>query len=227
MKLYSYFRSSAAYRVRIALNCKGIKYEQEAVHLVKDGGQQHSEVYRTLNPQRLVPTLIDGKNMITQSLAILEYLEEKHPDPALLPETPEKRAWVRQICHVIASDIHPLNNLRVLQYLTNELEQNQKIKDQWYQHWITEGFNALEEMISTSPYASRFCCGDTLSMADICLVPQVYNARRYEMDMSPWPTLMNIEQEAMNLEAVIKASPEHQPDTPEDLRFKLHKAEGQ
>lgn len=225
MKLYSYFRSSAAYRVRIALNFKEIPYEYESVHLVNSGGEQHTEVYHDLNPQELVPTLIDGKVVIGQSLAIMEYLEEKNPDPALLPKDKAKRAYVRQIAAAVACDIHPLNNLRVLQYLSNHMECNQTRKNDWYTHWIKLGFDALEELISQSPHAGKFCCGNSLTMADACLIPQIYNARRHEMDMNPWPTLFAIEQNALDHPAVKAASPEHQPDTPEDLRFRLPKAD--
>src|SRR5690606_4726115 len=178
MKLYSYFRSSAAYRVRIALNLKGLAYETVPVHLLKDGGQQLSDSYRSLNPTALVPTLVDGDLAVGQSMAILEYLEETHPEPALLPRDAKGRARVRAIAQTIACDIHPLNNLRVLKYLKRTLGVPDEAKNAWYRHWVEEGLAALETMLARSPETGRYCHGDTPTMADICLVPQIANARR-------------------------------------------------
>lgn len=212
MKLYSYFRSSAAFRVRIALNLKGIGYETIPVHLMKDGGQQLSESYRALNPTALVPTLVDGDLTIGQSMAILEYLEETQPQPALLPADPAGRARVRAIAQTVACDIHPLNNLRVLKYLKHELKLEEETKNAWYRHWINEGLVALEALLVASPDTGRFCHGDQPTMADLCLVPQIFNARRFECDLTAFPTLLRIEEACMALPAFRDAAPAHQPD---------------
>ncbi|WP_373829676.1 maleylacetoacetate isomerase, partial [Neisseria dentiae] len=177
MKLYSYFRSSASYRVRIALNLKKIPHETDFVHLLKNGGEQRSAAYAALNPQKLVPALATEEGVFTQSLAIIEYLEETHPETPLLPATAAERARVRAIAQLMACDIHPLNNLRVLQYLQNHLQADEAAKNAWYAHWIREGFDALEQLLQ-SPQTGRFCHGDTPTLADCCLVPQVYNAQR-------------------------------------------------
>lgn len=219
MQLYSYYRSSCAYRVRLALYFKELPFEYIPVHLVRDGGEQNKPEYRELNPQGLVPTLIDDEYVLTQSLAIMEYLDEKYTVPSLLPDKIEPRAYVRQISHICSSDIHPLNNLRVLNHLTNDLGATQAQKTEWYQKWIQQGFDAIEKIISRSPYyTGQFVCGHDVTMADMCLIPQVYNARRYEMDMDAWPIISAIDAACAPLEEFIKASPENQPDTPDDQR---------
>ena len=212
MKLYSYFRSSAAYRVRIALNLKGLAYETVPVHLLKDGGQQLSDSYRSLNPTALVPTLVDGDLAVGQSMAILEYLEETHPAPALLPADAKGRARVRAIAQTIACDIHPLNNLRVLKYLKHEMGVGEEAKNEWYRHWIALGLASLEAMLVRSALTGRFCCGDEPGMADACLVPQLFNARRMECDVSAFPTVLRIDAACAELDAFRKAAPSSQPD---------------
>lgn len=211
MKLYSYFRSSAAYRVRIALNLKKLPHETAYIHLLKDGGEQRSAAYAALNPQKLVPSLETEEGVFTQSLAIIEYLEEVSPEIPLLPTDPAGRARVRTIAQLIACDIHPLNNLRVLQYLQQHLGAGEAVKNAWYIHWITEGFDALEQLLQ-SPQTGRFCHGDSPTLADCCLVPQVYNARRFHMDLSPYPTLSRISAECETLPAFAAAAPENQAD---------------
>ncbi|WKE64111.1 maleylacetoacetate isomerase [Gallaecimonas kandeliae] len=210
MKLHGYWRSSAAYRVRIALALKGIDYQQVPVHLVKDGGQQHSAGYRALNPAELVPCLENEGLALGQSLAILEYLEETQGGPALLPAEPGPRALVRAFCQDIACDIHPLDNLRVLQYLKGEMGVSDEQKDSWYRHWIAVGFAALEQRLAKT--AGQYCFGDTLTLADCCLVPQVYNARRFNLDLGPYPTLVAVAERLEALPAFIAAAPENQPD---------------
>lgn len=210
MLLYGYFRSSAAYRVRIALNLKGLAYDNHFIHLQKN--DQLSEDYARLNPQKQVPALVDDGTMLTQSLAIIEYLDETHPDPALLPSNPAERARVRALALAIACDIHPLNNLRVLRYLVKEMGLPEEKKNQWYQHWIENGFQAVEKMLTGSPATGRFCHGDSPTMADICLVPQVANARRFDCDLSAFPTVVRIDAECRRLEAFAKAAPDKQPD---------------
>jgi len=210
MLLYGYFRSSAAYRVRIALNLKGLDYDNHFIHLQKN--DQLSEDYARLNPQKQVPALVDDGTMLTQSLAIIEYLDETHPDPALLPADPAERARVRALALAIACDIHPLNNLRVLRYLVKEMGLPEEKKNQWYQHWIENGFQAVEKMLAGSPATGRFCHGDSPTMADICLVPQVANARRFDCDLSAFPTVVRIDAECRKLEAFATAAPDKQPD---------------
>lgn len=210
MKLYGYWRSSAAYRVRIALNLKGIECEQESVHLVKDGGQQHSDAYKSLNPMELVPTLVDGDLTLNQSMAILDYLDAKYPDTALLPTRLEDNAKAKALAFDIACDIHPLNNLRVLQYLTGPLGQSDDAKVAWYHHWIDTGFKSLEKKLATT--AGDYCYGDRVSWADICLVPQVYNAERFNVDMSQYPVIQAITERCRALPAFHQAAPEQQPD---------------
>lgn len=212
MKLYSYFRSSAAYRVRIALNLKGIDYETVPVHLIKDGGQQRSDSYKALNPTGLVPTLVDGDVAIGQSMAILEYLEETHPEPALLPADAAGRARVRAIAQTIACDIHPLNNLRVLQHLKHEMGVDEDAKNAWYRHWIDVGLTGIEGMLAGNPKTGRFCHGDQVTLADVLLVPQVYNARRFECDLSAMPTILRIVEACEALDAFARAEPSQQPD---------------
>lgn len=210
MLLYGYFRSSAAYRVRIALNLKGLAYDNHFIHLQKN--DQLSEDYARLNPQKQVPALVDDGTMLTQSLAIIEYLDETHPDPALLPADPAERARVRALALAIACDIHPLNNLRVLRYLVKEMGLPEEKKNQWYQHWIENGFQAVEKMLAGSPATGRFCHGDSPTIADICLVPQVANARRFDCDLSAFPTVVRIDAECRRLEAFATAAPDKQPD---------------
>ena len=209
MKLYTYFRSSAAYRVRIALNLKGIAYEAAAIHLTKDGGRQKSPEYRAVNPQMRVPALaLDSGDVLTQSLAIIEYIDETHPKPPLLPADPVQRAKVRELPDLIACDIHPLNNLIALQYLKRELKHEQPAIDTWYHHWILEGFAALEAMLQTGPYAF----GREVTLADLCLVPQVFNARRLKVPLDTFPKIVAVDAACLKLSAFDKARPENQPD---------------
>lgn len=212
MKLYSYFRSSAAYRVRIALHLKDLPFETVPVHLLKGGGEQFSDAYRTLNPATLVPTLVDGDNVLTQSMAILEYLEETHGEPSLLPSDAAGRARVRAIAQTIACDIHPLNNLRVLKYLKHELKADDQARNVWYQHWVERGLGAIEAMLAHDGRTGRYCHGDRVTMADVCLVPQVANARRGHCDLSAMPTIERIDAACAELAAFQKAAPERQPD---------------
>ncbi|MEM5365540.1 maleylacetoacetate isomerase [Paraburkholderia azotifigens] len=212
MKLYSYFRSSASYRVRIALNLKNLPYEYMPVHLLREGGEQFKPEYRKLNHDAIVPTLVDGDDVITQSLAIIEYLEETHPEPALLPSKPADRAYVRSIVQQLACEIHPLNNLRVLKYLKRTVGVSDEVKDAWYHHWISSGFAALEEYLVADGRAGKLCFGDTPTIADLCLVPQVFNASRFNVDLSPYPTIRRICEYANSLDAFARAEPSVQPD---------------
>ncbi len=210
--LYSYWRSSAAWRVRIALALKHLPCEIRPVHLLRDGGQQHSPEYLRLNPQGRVPTLMDGKRVLTQSLAIIEYLDECHPEPPLLPPTPRERARVRAMAQVIACDIHPLNNLRVLQRLEQQCGLDAEGKRQWMHFWMKQGFDALEQMLANNPATGACCEGDHPGLADICLIPQLYNARRFGLDLSPWPEIQRIEAHCLQLPAFRDTAPEVQPD---------------
>ncbi|MDB5931237.1 MAG: maiA [Polaromonas sp.] len=212
MELFTYFRSSASYRVRIALNLKGLAPEQHFVHLVKNGGEQHAQAFGALNPEHLVPVLRDGDAALTQSLAILEYLEERHPAPALLPQPAADRAWVRALALQVACEIHPLNNLRVLQYLERTLGVSAAQKQAWIAHWITLGFEALEAHLAADPRTGLCCFGDSPTLADCCLVPQLFNARRFGIAMDAYPTLVRIDAHLATLEAFIKAAPGAQPD---------------
>ncbi len=209
MKLYSYFRSSAAYRVRIALNLKGITYETTSVHLIKDGGHNKRPEFRAINPQMRVPALVtpSGETLI-QSLAIIEYLDETHPQPPLLPRDPIARARARALADLIACDIHPLNNVGPLRYLKNAMGQAQSAIDAWYHHWILDGFEALEALIDPAPSA----CGDEVTIADICLVPQIYNARRLKVPLDKFPKINAVDAACMKLAAFDRARPENQPD---------------
>ena len=210
LKLYSYFRSSAAYRCRIALNLKGLAHETAFVHLTKDGGQHTAAAYRALNPQALVPTLENDGRVITQSLAIIEYLNELHPEPPLLPGDAGARAKIRAFALAIACDIHPINNLRVLNYLKGPLRQDQRAVDDWYRHWVETGLGACEALAPAAE--TRFCFGDEPTLADICLVPQMYNARRFKCDLAAVPRLVAIDAAARALPAFANAAPEAQPD---------------
>ncbi|HEY6725882.1 MAG TPA: maleylacetoacetate isomerase [Polyangiaceae bacterium] len=213
MKLHSYFRSSASFRVRIALGLKGLTYDTLAVHLRRNGGEQFTPEFRALNPQALVPVLDTGEHRLTQSLAIIEYLDESFPDPPLLPQSPVERARVRALALGVACEIHPLNNLRVLDYLDRELGVSSQAKTTWYHHWVALGLEALETQLADNPRTGRFCHGDRPSLADCCLVPQLYNARRFDCDLSAYPTLLSIELNCNALPAFRDAAPERQPDT--------------
>lgn len=213
MQLYSYFRSSAAYRVRIALNIKGLSYEYLGVHLLRNGGEQLADTYRGINPTALVPTLVDGDVTLGQSMAIIEYLDETHPGPALLPADPVGRARVRAIAQTIACDTHPLNNLRVLKYLKRELNIDDEARNAWYRHWVDAGLGAVESMLANSSATGKFCHGDTPGLADLCLVPQVYNARRLECDLSDMPNVVRIDAACRELQAFDLAAPDKQPDS--------------
>jgi maleylacetoacetate isomerase len=211
MKLYDYFRSSAAYRVRIALNLKGLDAQREFVHLVK--GQQRADSYLAVNRQGLVPALVtDDSVVLTQSLAIIEWLDEVHRMPPLLPADPFGRARVRAIALAIACDIHPLNNLRVLNYLTNTLGVSDEQKDGWYRYWVDVGFEALEKQLAGDAMTGDFCHGAAPTLADVCLVPQVANARRYKVDLAPYPTVVRIDARCRELPAFAAAAPEKQAD---------------
>jgi maleylacetoacetate isomerase len=209
VKLYSYFRSSAAYRVRIALNLKGIAYETTPVHLIKDGGHNKRPEFRAINPQMRVPALVTPNGeILIQSLAIIEYLDETHPQPPLLPRDPIARAKARALADLIACDIHPLNNVGPLRYLKNAMGQAQSAIDAWYHHWILDGFEALEALIGSGPYA----CGDEVTIADICLVPQIYNAQRLKVPLDKFPKITAVDATCMKLAAFDRARPENQPD---------------
>jgi maleylpyruvate isomerase len=209
MILYDYFRSSAAYRVRIALNLKGLAAEHRFVHLRR--GEQRDAAYLELNPQGLVPTLVIGHRRLTQSLAIIEYLEEKHPNPPLLPPGPEDCAWVRSIALAIACDIHPLDNLRVLKYLESPLGLDQAARDEWYRHWIREGFAAIEKQLAERG-ETRFCFGDAPGLADVCLVPQVANSRRLSIPLDAYPRIRAVDAACLALPEFDRARPENNPD---------------
>lgn len=210
MKLYGYFRSSAAFRVRIALNLKGLDCETEVVNL--RAGDQFAAPYRRVNPQGRVPALDVGEAVLVQSLAIIEYLDETCPRPPLLPADPLGRARVRGLAHIIACDIHPLNNLAVLTYLGRRLGADQEAQNAWYRHWVAEGFAAFEALLAGSPDTGRFCHGDAPGLADICLVPQVFNARRFNCPLGGYPTVMRVFDECMKLEAFQRAEPSRQPE---------------
>lgn len=213
LQLYSYFRSSASYRVRIALNLKGLPYTYVPVHLLHGGGAQHAPEYHRLNPAELVPALVtDDGHALGQSLAIMEYLDETHPEPALLPRDALGRARVRALAQTIACEIHPLNNLRVLQYLERDLKVDETTKADWYRHWITLGFTALEAMLADSPETGTFCHGNTPGLADCCLIPQIANSRRFHTPLDAFPTIRRVEEACLALDAFAKAAPQLQPD---------------
>ncbi len=210
LKLYSYFRSSSAYRVRIALNVKLVPYSLIPVHLLRNGGEQYTDIYKSVNPSAQVPTLLDAERTIGQSMAILEYLDEEFPRPPLLPTATYDRALVRQMCEIINSGIQPLQNLSVVQYLTNTLKLSEEQKDQWLQLWIQRGFDSLETLLQR--HSGRYSFGDQISIADCCLVPQVFSAQRFKVDLTPFPKALEVYHSCMQLTDFIKASPEKQPD---------------
>jgi maleylacetoacetate isomerase len=212
MKLYTFFRSSASYRVRIALNLKDLSYEQAPIHLRRGGGEQLSAAYKAINPQALIPAFEDNGRILTQSLAIIEYLEEKHPKPPLLPADAADKALVRSMAMVIACEVHPIQNLRVLNYVKKEYAQTDEQVNRWAQHWIDLGLAALEQMIAAAGKRGKFCFGDTPTLADICLVPQLGNARRYGCDLSKYPAILDVEKNCMAVAAFANAAPEKQPD---------------
>lgn len=212
MELYTYFRSSAAYRVRIALNVKQLEAEQRFVHLVRDGGEQHHHGFHKLNPQERVPVFVDGGTPFTQSPAIIEYLEEIHPNPPLLPSDVADRAWVRSLSNMIACDIHPLNNVSVLKYLEKQFGVDETARRGWIHHWINQGFTALEEILSKDPRVKTYCYGQKVTMADVFLVPQVFSAKRFGADMSAYPTISRINDACLKLDAFKRAAPENQAD---------------
>ncbi|MBL1148272.1 MAG: maleylacetoacetate isomerase [Pseudomonadota bacterium] len=219
LTLYNYFRSSTSYRVRIGLNYKKIPYQQKGVNLVK--GEQWAEDYREMNPQGAVPVLVfeDGY-VLTQSLAILDYLEESYPGPSIYPEGAKQRAFTRQIALIVSCDVHPVNNLRVLKYLTGKLGVSEEEKTKWYQKWIYDSMTSIEIMLNKSPYHTKgeYCCGSAPTLADMCLIPQIYNARRFNCDMSRFPLIEAVEKKCLEHPAFIEADPHSQPDTPAELR---------
>jgi maleylacetoacetate isomerase len=209
MKLYSYYRSSAAYRVRIALNLKGIAYESIPIHLVRDGGVNRKPEFRAINPQMRVPVLaLPSGELLIQSVAIIDYLDETHPEPALLPKDPIARAHARGLAQIVACDIHPLNNVGPLRYLKREMNQEQSAIDAWYHHWVLEGFEAYEALAKPGPYS----CGSAVTIADLCLIPQIYNARRLKVPLDKFPKITAIEAACLALPAFERAKPENQPD---------------
>ena len=212
MKLYTFFRSSASYRVRIALNLKGLDYEQASIHLRRSGGEQLKPAYKAINPQALVPALEDEGQFFSQSLAIIEYLDERYPKPPLLPSDAADRAVVRSMALLIACEVHPIQNLRLLNHLKSDHQQSDDDTIRWARHWINLGLSALEQMVISLSEQGEFCFGEMPTMADLCLVPQLGNARRFGVDLSAYPKLLAIEAACMTLAAFATAAPEHQPD---------------
>jgi maleylpyruvate isomerase len=212
LKLYNYFRSSASFRVRIALNLKGLPYEYDAVHLTKGGGEQFAPAFRALNADALIPVLDDDGVVLTQSLAIIEYLDETRPEPPLLPADPVERAYVRAFALTIACEIHPLDNLRVLRYLVRNLGASEEKKNEWYRHWVEQGLAALESRVVAERRSGSHVLGDAVTMADVVLVPQIFNARRFDCRLDHAPTLMRIFEHCMELSSFIDAQPSRQPD---------------
>jgi maleylpyruvate isomerase len=213
MKLYTYFRSSAAYRVRIALNLKGLQYDAVPVHLLRGGGEQLQANYVKMNPSGLVPTFQDDYITLTQSMAILEYLEDEYPEVPLLPKDAAGRARVRELAQIVACDIHPVNNLRVLRYLVNELGLSEEVKTQWYRHWLLGGLDVLEKHLARDPSAGPLCHGYLPTLADCFLVPQVFNAQRQGIDISAYPNIARINAACVEIPAFVAAHPSNQPDT--------------
>ena len=210
--LYTYYRSSCAFRVRIALALKGLGFDPRYIHLLCQGGENWRPDYRQLNPLGLVPTLVDGQQVITQSLAIIDYLDEVHPEPPLCPMNPCERAWVRALAQTIACDIQPLNNLRVLDYLKQEYASSEQQTQAWYRHWMSEGLGAVESLLGTHRQAGSCCHGDRPTLADICLIPQVYNAKRFHCDLSTFPAVLKVYDYCTALPAFQAAAPENQGD---------------
>jgi len=207
MKIFDYYRSTACYRVRIALNYKNINYETLSVHLINNGGEQHHQNYLNINPQGLVPALETNGHILSQSLSIIEYLEELNPSPALLPKTALGRAEVRSLAMIIACDIHPINNLRILEYLKKEFEASITQVNEWYHHWLKAGFDAIELKLKNLARKEKFCYGDDISLADICLIPQVYNAKRFDFPMDDYPLISKINEYCLTLDAFKDAEP--------------------
>ncbi|MCS0581702.1 maleylacetoacetate isomerase [Massilia pinisoli] len=212
MKLYTYFRSSAAYRVRIALNLKGLKYDAVPVHLLRGGGEQLQANYVKMNPSGLVPTFQDDFITLTQSMAILEYLEDEYPEVPLMPKDSAGRARVRELAQIVGCDIHPVNNLRVLRYLVNELGLSEEVKTQWYRHWIVGGLDVLEKHLARDPSAGPLCHGYLPTIADCFLVPQVFNAQRNGVDIAAYPNIARINAACVEIPAFVAAHPSNQPD---------------
>jgi maleylacetoacetate isomerase/maleylpyruvate isomerase len=208
MKLYDYYRSTASYRVRIALNFKQISYEKRSVHLVNNGGEQHLPMYLEVNPQGLVPTLDENGHILSQSLAIMEYLDEICPTPPLLPQNPLGRGQVRSLAMIVACDMHPLNNLRVLQQLKQQFKATEAQVNEWYHHWLKQGFDAIEAQLKQLPRKADVCYGHEVSIADICLIPQVYNAHRFNFSMDNYPLINKINEHCLTLDAFKEAAPE-------------------
>jgi maleylacetoacetate isomerase len=208
MKLYHYFRSTPSYRVRIALNIKNIDYEKVEIHLINNGGEQNSHQYREINPQGLVPCLETNGRIISQSLAIIEYLDEVYPNPSLLPKDPFDKATIKSLAFVVACEMHPLNNLRVLNRLKEQFHATESQVTEWYHHWLKTSFDAFETKLQSIPRSEPFCFGDTVSLADICLIPQVYNAHRFQFAMDNYPLINKINAHCLSLEAFKNAAPE-------------------
>lgn len=214
LRLFSYWRSSAAYRVRIALNLKQLDYQLVPVHLVREGGEQHGEAFRRVNPQGLVPALQHGQRLVRQSMAIIEYLDDAFPEAPMMPKGARERSRVRALSQVIGCDTHPLGNLRVLQYLEREFGASPEQREAWLRHWMALGLEAMEQLLAGNPSTGHFCEGDSPTMADCLLVPQLYNARRFSLDLAPYPELRRIEANCLPLDAFRNAAPEAQPDAP-------------
>jgi maleylpyruvate isomerase len=212
LKLYTYYRSSAAYRVRIGLQLKQLAYESIPIHLARNGGEQLQDAYRAINPGALVPCLQDGETTLSQSLAILEYLDEKHPQQPLLPADAAGRARVRALALIVACDIHPINNLRVLKYLSSELAIADEARTRWYRHWVEEGLRVIEAHLTRDAQSGAFCHGDTPGLADCCLIPQVFNARRFKVDLNPYPLIVAIASRCADLPEFAAAHPDRQAD---------------
>jgi len=214
LALYGYWRSTTSYRVRIALHLKGLAYDYRPVHLVRDGGEQHAAAYAAINPQQLVPCLLDGERVLTQSMAIIEYLDERHPAPPLLPADSDGRARVRALAQVVGCDTHPLGNQRVLQWLAKQFGAGEEQKTAWSRHWIALGLKSLDTMLARDAATGTYCHGDTPGLADLCLVPQCYNALRWGVPLDDFPTVRRIHAACNELEAFRAAAPEAQPDAP-------------